>query len=60
MISFPQASSDGPQAQHLEVASYWLNRFDSEKHTAEAELIDLILVRKLVVLRLFSWFEGLI
>jgi len=25
------------------VASYWLNRFDSEKHTAEAELIDLIL-----------------
>jgi len=52
MIRFPQASSDGPQTQRLEVASYWLNRFDSEKHTAEAELIDLILVRKLVVLRL--------
>lgn len=27
-----------------EVASYWLNRFDAEKYSAQAELIELIMV----------------
>lgn len=34
-----------------EVANYWLNRFDSEKYSAQAELIELVMAGKLVLCR---------